>query len=88
MSDQITPSELHRAITTILEEVHRTTPHGVAPSDTSARLLSASHILMAALGTGLGECRKETPFAALRPVIDSNGTLKWCCSHDPEHCAS
>lgn len=39
------------------------------------------------LATGaLGECRRATPYAPLKPVIDANGNFKWCCEHDPEHC--
>lgn len=35
----------------------------------------------------LGECRVKTPYSKLRPIINSDGELKWCCNHDPEHCA-
>lgn len=45
-------------------------------------------LAIAAASSSLGECRKETPFAPLRPVIDSNGNFKWCCEHDPEHCSA
>ena len=44
--------------------------------------------LMLMAGTGLGECRLETPYSPLRPVIDAHGAFKWCCNHNPEHCAS
>lgn len=36
--------------------------------------------------SSFGECRKDTPYKPLRPVIDANGNFKWCCEHDPEHC--
>ena len=38
--------------------------------------------------SALGECRKETPYSQLRPVIDSDGTFKWCCNHKTEHCSA
>jgi hypothetical protein len=34
----------------------------------------------------IGECRKDVPYSPLHPIIDSDGTFKWCCNHDPEHC--
>lgn len=36
--------------------------------------------------SGLGECRLDVPYSPLRPVIDEDGTFRWCCSHKPEHC--
>ena len=41
-----------------------------------------------AMAATIGECRMSAPFAPLRPIIGSNGKLKWCCTHTPEHCAS
>jgi hypothetical protein len=46
-------------------------------------LLSAR--TFAASGGGFGECRMDTPFTDLRPVIDTDGKLYWRCAHDPEH---
>ena len=37
-------------------------------------------------GSSLGECRRASPYAPIRPVIDSTNHVKWCCTHDPEHC--
>ena len=34
----------------------------------------------------IGECRRQTPYAALQPIITANGQFQWCCTHDPEHC--
>lgn len=36
--------------------------------------------------SGIGECQMATPYAPLRPVGKSDGTLQWCCEHDPQHC--
>lgn len=44
--------------------------------------------LMAAVaGVTLGECRMATPFASIQPIIDTNGSLRWCCTHSPQHYA-
>jgi hypothetical protein len=33
-----------------------------------------------------GQCRLETPYADLRPVLTAEG-LRWCCTHETEHCS-
>jgi hypothetical protein len=38
--------------------------------------------------SGLGECQMAVPYSPLQPVIDPNGELRWCCQHNPRHCAS
>lgn len=50
-------------------------------------LLTTIAALLAASSTS-GECRVLTPFAPIKPVIGSDGTFKWCCTHSPEHCAA
>lgn len=42
---------------------------------------------LTASASAIGECRRATPYAPLRPVIDARGHFKWCCEHNPEHCA-
>ena len=49
--------------------------------------MAAGALRLAAMITGIGECRRDTPYSPLRPVIDHKGKLKWCCTHSPEHCA-
>ncbi len=56
--------------------------------DDTVPLAQALHALLAASSSSLGECRVTTPYASLRPVIDAQGHFKWCCNHNPEHCAS
>lgn len=34
----------------------------------------------------LGECQQDVPYSALRPVGRPDGTFKWCCNHETEHC--
>jgi hypothetical protein len=53
--------------------------------ETGVMLMTSSYALLAM--SSLGECRKQTPYAALKPVIDANGNFKWCCEHTTEHCA-
>jgi len=43
--------------------------------------------MLLAMQAPYGECRKQLPYAEIRPVIDANGNFKWCCTHNPEHCA-
>ena len=38
------------------------------------------------IAASMGECRRARPFAKVRPVIDENGKLMWCCNHEKEHC--
>jgi hypothetical protein len=41
---------------------------------------------LASLLNVIGECRLQEPYKPLRPVLGADG-LRWCCTHDPEHCA-
>jgi hypothetical protein len=50
---------------------------------TLAKGLSAALTLARA---SAGECRRSQPYSPLRPVLDADSGLRWCCSHDPEHC--
>lgn len=34
-----------------------------------------------------GQCRIETEFASLYPVLTGDG-LRWCCTHDQQHCST
>ena len=48
----------------------------------------AAYLALTASAAALGECRRETPYAPLYPLIDADGEFKWCCTHDPSHCSS
>jgi hypothetical protein len=48
---------------------------------------SSLHYLLTSATGSLGECRRQVPYAKVRPVIEPDGTLRWCCEHNPEHCA-
>jgi hypothetical protein len=55
---------------------------GVDPLDALVRAALAT---VTALEASLGECRLETPYVPLRPIIDSEGAFGWTCTHSPEH---
>lgn len=40
-----------------------------------------------ALAESLGECRLDTPYSSMRPILDEQGNFQWCCNHETEHCA-
>ena len=62
-------------------------PEGLGDIDLLARALWLNTHLLLALSSS-GECRREVPYASMRPVIRADGTRVWCCNHDTEHCAS
>jgi hypothetical protein len=80
-------------ISTRLEELRTSLGDRRIPEllDASASLavifeaLRLNTVLLMALSS-LGECRMETPYSRLRPVIRSDGQRVWCCSHKQEHC--
>lgn len=45
------------------------------------------NVLMLLASASSGECRQETPYGQLHPVIDEHGNFMWCCNHPKEHCA-
>lgn len=80
--------ELQLLITHLLEELEQPEERWMVRPDTEtvnlfARALRAT---LLTLGTSLGECRLDTPYSPLHPVIGEDGTFRWCCNHDPEHC--
>lgn len=54
--------------------------------DPTLLITAAGLLILSAIATGLGECRLQTPYSRLHPVISSNGVFQWCCDHNPEHC--
>jgi hypothetical protein len=68
-----------------LEQVGQASSLGFEGEKADA-LVSALHATVMAVSASMGECRKETPFAPLHPVLDANGNFKWCCNHASEHC--
>lgn len=57
------------------------------PAELQQLHVAAATTFLMTMGS-LGECRRDTPYSPLRPVIDRNGVFKWCCNHPDEHCGS
>lgn len=87
MSRRIGPGgpEERAQISDLVGEVAVLNRRGVLDAD-FLRAVSTLHSLVFASASALGECRKKTPYAALKPVIHADGRFQWCCEHDPEHC--
>lgn len=75
-----------------LHQVQRDAPYtrgfGTETRQLHPQLIRVLETVLLAADTLLGECRQATPFAPLQPTIDAHGDFRWCCTHDPEHCAS
>ena len=68
-----------------LETLAATRTFDLFRSSGGATLAAGLRAALAAIQTSAGECRRAIPYAPLRPVLEADGTLRWCCSHDPEH---
>ena len=51
-------------------------------------MATAFTLMLSALSTSIGECRRQAPYSTLRPIIDEAGNFYWCCNHDLEHRSS
>jgi hypothetical protein len=56
-------------------------------SDVSNALIKAVRALLVALSASIGECRLSNPYSPLHPVIEADGSFRWCCNHSPQHCS-
>jgi len=82
-------SDARKEIENALSEVESVEHQGVESSDAQAVLKASAAMLQgmnAFLGVTLGECRRNVPFAELRPVLRADGSFQWCCTHEEEHC--
>lgn len=41
---------------------------------------------LSTLAESFGECQIDRPYGAMYMVRRPDGTLQWCCTHDPQHC--
>jgi hypothetical protein len=48
-------------------------------------LVAVLRTTLLAAGASLGECRQDIPYAPMHPVRKNDGTMLWCCTHDPPH---
>jgi hypothetical protein len=49
----------------------------------ASEVVRALRTTLIAVGSSLGECREAVPYQPMHPVRKANGTLIWCCTHDP-----
>lgn len=82
--------ETKAAINRIIDELYERKQNdvGIEQADDIALKAAELHALASqtrlVASSGLGECRRATPFSSLRPVLQDDG-LYWYCSHDPVH---
>jgi hypothetical protein len=68
-----------------LDELARTRTFDLFRTSGGATLAEGLRAILTLFAASSGECRRAVPYSPLRPVLDVDGTLRWCCSHDPEH---
>jgi hypothetical protein len=56
-------------------------------ADLTVALVRAVRALLVALSASIGECQLSQPYSPLHPVIDADGSFRWCCNHSPQHCS-
>jgi hypothetical protein len=82
---------LLRQIRTAIGELDRLSTRGVVEavgsSEWASSLAGGLLVTLRAMESSLGECRKESPYSTLHPVIDEDGSFRWCCNHETEHCS-
>lgn len=70
----------------LLDEHESTIYHAASEEGVRQLLAGTLRSALQVLSASLGECRQETPYTPLRPVIDAEGQFLWCCNHEEEHC--
>ena len=69
-----------------LDELAATRTFDLFRMSGGAALAAGLRAALNVLTASTGECRRSVPYSPLRPVLDADGILRWCCNHDPEHC--
>lgn len=88
--DDHSPSDLQRQVAdalSALDQLAITQTYDLFRASGGATLAKGLRAALNLSSASFGECRKATPYAPLRPVLDADGRLRWCCGHEPEHCA-
>jgi hypothetical protein len=70
-----------------LDELAVTRTYDLFKASGGATLAAGLKAALSLLSGSVGECRRAVPYSPLRPVLEADGRLRWCCSHEPEHCA-
>lgn len=69
-----------------LDELAATQTYDLFRTSGGATLAKGLRAALTLARASAGECRRERPYSPLRPVLDAERGLRWCCNHDPEHC--
>jgi hypothetical protein len=83
------PDELERQIddaVRALDELAATQTYDLFRTSGGATLAKGLRAALTLARASAGECRRSLPYSPLRPVLDADSQLRWCCSHNPEHC--
>ncbi len=86
MRDRLSFEGLEDEISSAIWQVDHIAERSGGPDLTSA-LVKAVRALLVALSASIGECRLSNPYSPLHPVIDDEGSFRWCCNHSPQHCS-
>ncbi len=86
MRDRLSFDALQDEISSAIWQVDRQA-ETVAGADLTVALVRAVRALLVALSASIGECQLGHPYSPLHPVIDTEGSFRWCCNHSPQHCA-
>jgi hypothetical protein len=69
-----------------LDELAATQTYDLFRTSGGATLAKGLRAALTLARASAGECRRSLPYSSLRPVLDVDNQVRWCCSHDPEHC--
>jgi len=76
-------AQVDKAIAAVVEYAERLDdPRQIAPLKASVALLAAARTTM----QSIGECHLAEPFADVYVVLTADGP-RYCCKHNPQHCA-
>ena len=87
MRDRSSLEALEDEISSAIWQVDQVAERG-GGSDLTTALVQAVRALLVALSGSIGECRQSNPYSPLHPVIDVDGSFRWCCNHSPQHCSN
>ncbi len=86
MRDRLSFEGLQDEIASAIWQVDHIIERG-GGSDLTSSLVKSVRALLVALSASIGECRLSDPYSPLHPVIDGDGSFRWCCNHSPQHCS-
>jgi hypothetical protein len=69
-----------------LDELASTQTYDLFRTSGGATLARGLRAALTLARASAGECRRSLPYSPLRPVLDADNQIRWCCGHEPEHC--